>query len=103
MVTITKNRLRNTYERTAREMDAAQAAYDAIVAEHAGLFQHMADVEEWLHEAEQREDLTLEEHDEVNDAWYNASEAINAVSGDAWNILAGTKELAHHAYAAYIA
>jgi hypothetical protein len=105
MVTITKNRLRNTYERAARALEEAQAAYDAIAAEHAPLFQYLDETTDWYNDVEQRlaVDATQEEYDDATEAWYNASDAVNAVSGDAWNILAGAKDRAHQTYADYIA
>ena len=105
MVTITKNRLRTTYERAARALEAAQAAYDAIAAEHTGLFQHLDEMSDWYNDVESRlaTDATQEEFDEVTEAWQNATDSVNDVSGDAWNILAGAKERAFTTYADYIA
>jgi uncharacterized protein YoxC len=105
MVTITKNRLRTSYERAARALEEAQAAYDAIATEHAALFQHLDEIVDWYNDVESRlaTDATQEEFDEVTEAWENASDAIDAISGDAWNILCDAKDRAHHAYADYIA
>lgn len=105
MVTITKNRLRTTYERAARALEEAQAAYDAIANEHAALFQHLDETVDWFNDVERRldDDATQEEYDEATEAWTNASDAVNDISGDAWNILAGAKDRAHQTYADYIA
>jgi hypothetical protein len=105
MVTITKNRLRTTYEQAARALEAAQAVYDAIAAEYSGLFQHLDETSDWYNDVESRlaTDATQEEFDEVTEAWQNASDAVDAVSGDAWNILHGARERAFTTYAEYIA
>jgi len=102
MVSISTNRLKDAYERAARALEEAQAAYDALVTEHAPLFQYLDETTEVYNEVESRL-ATQEEFDEATEAWQNASDAVDFVSGNAWNVLAGAKERAYAAYSDYIA